>query len=367
MLGLDLSLLMLLLLQGARPFVSVAQRNQQVLSKFARSIMSSSSGSSSSTGTADDLLTGQLEIPIETAMACHGNNVVFFDGTWWLGEPDKGRQGFETGPRIAGANFYDIDDVASKGPALNPKGLPHMMPPPALQAAYMDALGVTNHHHVIVYGQASDCPFLHRAWYQIMAMGHGVAKTHLLAGSLQDWITAGGPVETGEKQVLKADDCLNTTKSVQYQASAPTSQIVSMDELVQIINQDSSKKNTQIVDARSAERFLAQVDEPRPGLKRGHMPGAANVFFKDVLQPDSLVQLRDKKTLQKLLQSTQLDNNKRIVATCGSGATGCTLLAALVKAGYDPKNLALYDESWAGWGAPDMDVPIVNEQEQQSK
>lgn len=352
---------MLFLLQGARPLLSLAKRSVPSVTRCNMS----STGSSSS---ADNILTGQLEVSIQDAMACHNKDVVFFDGTWWLGEPDKGRTAFEKGPRVAGAHFYDIDDVASKGPILNPKGLPHMMPPPAMQAAFMDELGVTNDHHVIVYGQA-DCPFLHRAWFQIMAMGHGVAKTHMLAGSLQDWMDAGGSVETDETSALKTDD-LVTTKTPKYQSSPPTSLVVNMDELRQIITaaqeQDSSSPSAvtaQIVDARSTDRFLAQVEEPRPGLKRGHMPGALNVFFKDVLRPDSPVQLRDQETLQRILQQTAgLDKNKRIVATCGSGATACTLVAALIKAGYDPKNLAIFDESWAGWGS-DPNVPIVNEQE----
>ena len=347
---------MLFLLQGCRwvrsfPLSKPLSRH----SVARRSILSSTSA-------ADELLSNQIEVSIADAIACHRDNVAFLDGTWWLGEPDKGRKAFEAGPRIAGAHFYDIDDVASKTPELNPKGLPHMMPPPALQATFMDAVGITNQHHIIVYGQA-DCPFLHRAWYQCVAMGHGVKKTHLLAGSLQDWIDAGGPIDTKPQAALALDD-LPQSKSPTYRAVAPTGGVVSMDEMRKII--DEQDPNTQIVDARSAERFLALVDEPRPGLRRGHMPGASNIFFKDVLQAESLVQLRDPDTLRKLAAAAGLNPDKRIVASCGSGATGCTLLAALYKAGYDHQKLALFDGSWMEWGA-DQNVPVVDEQKQKSK
>ena len=60
------------------------------------------------------------------------------------------REEFEAGPRIPGAQFFDIDDIAAKGD-LNPKGLPHMMPPKQLFAAAMDAMGITNDDHLIVY------------------------------------------------------------------------------------------------------------------------------------------------------------------------------------------------------------------------
>jgi hypothetical protein len=55
--------------------------------------------------------------------------VVFVDGSWWLGKVRDARSEFEAGPRIARAKFFDIDDIASKGKALNPKDLPHMAPP----------------------------------------------------------------------------------------------------------------------------------------------------------------------------------------------------------------------------------------------
>lgn len=323
-----------------------------------------------SSKSADELLTNQLEVPLATAISLHSSNndqVVFLDGSWWLGQPERARTAFETGPRIAGSHFYDIDDVASTTPSQNPKGLPHMMPPPDLQAAYMDAIGVTNQHHVIVYGQ-EQCPFVHRAWYQIMCMGHGLARTHLLAGSLQDWISAGGPVDSQSVTALRVkDDNDNTNKARSYQAVSPAStSVVTMDELQHLIR--NAPESIHIVDARSAERFMAAVDEPRPGLRRGHMPGAQNVPFQNVLQDDSLVQLRDVDSLTTMLKAqTGIDSNsdndeRRIIATCGSGATGCTVLAALVKVGYNPEQLALYDGSWMEWGA-DANAPLVDERE----
>ena len=57
-------------------------------------------------------------------------NVVFLDGSWHLGKDRDGREEYETGPRIKGAKYYDIDDISSKkGDPLNPKGLPHQRPP----------------------------------------------------------------------------------------------------------------------------------------------------------------------------------------------------------------------------------------------
>jgi 3-mercaptopyruvate sulfurtransferase SseA len=78
-------------------------------------------------------------------------SVVFVDGSWFL-SGRNGRAEYETGPRIQGAVYFDIDDVASKGDLLNPRNIKHMMPPKRLFAAAMDAMGIQNSNHLIVYG-----------------------------------------------------------------------------------------------------------------------------------------------------------------------------------------------------------------------
>lgn len=98
-------------------------------------------------------LTGKTCVSLPEALQAHGDpNVKFIDGSWFLVKTRMARDEFEAGPRIAGAQFFDIDDVCSKGPILNPKGLKHMMPPKDLFAAAMDAMGVTNDMNLVVYG-----------------------------------------------------------------------------------------------------------------------------------------------------------------------------------------------------------------------
>jgi 3-mercaptopyruvate sulfurtransferase SseA len=60
------------------------------------------------------------------------------------------RHDYETGPRIAGARFLDIDDIAD---TTTKPSLPHLMPPAKLMAAAMDAMHIASSDHVIVYVQ----------------------------------------------------------------------------------------------------------------------------------------------------------------------------------------------------------------------
>lgn len=101
---------------------------------------------------ASDTLLGKMLIPVEQAIPLHSDsNVKFVDGSWFL-KDRSGREEYEAGPRIRGAVYFDIDDVASKGPVENPRNIKHMMPPPALFAAAMDEMQISNDNHLIVYG-----------------------------------------------------------------------------------------------------------------------------------------------------------------------------------------------------------------------
>jgi len=290
----------------------------------------------------------------------HGEpGVVFVDGSWFLMDRN-GREEFQTGPRIPGARFFDIDDVASKGPKLNPKDLPHMMPPADLFAASMDAMEITNDDHLILYA-TKGCMFIHRALFQIQAMGHERERVHLMDGSLGDWEAEGGTLDKEPTKIFSVED-LDRTKTPKYQSTSAQN-VVDIDEVKSIIANESDV-DTILVDVRSKERFLGLVEEPRPGLRLGHMPGAKNLFFYTLLDEDDPTKLKPKEELLKVIADAGIDVNtdKRIVATCGSGATACTLANALDICGRDPFKTCIYDGSWSEWGG-EKDTPITNDKD----
>jgi thiosulfate/3-mercaptopyruvate sulfurtransferase len=312
---------------------------------------------------------GQTLVSVPDAISLHeSSNVKFIDGSWFLGSDRNGRQEYEKGPRISKARFLDIDEIATK----TPDNLPHMMPSAQIFGATMDALDISTDDHVIVYG-SEDCMFISRAYIQMKTMGHPREQCHLLDGSLKDWMDSGGPIEPeGSKSTYpiidhaEAVELAKASMTTKYSASEPQN-VVDIEELKDLIAQGKTtddRSGVTIVDARSNARFMAEVDEPRPGLRLGHMPGAKNLFFLDLLDPDNKARFKPAEELRKLIAEAgvelPLSSGDRIISSCGSGVTACVLMTALDIIGEDPSRSFLFDGSWAQWGSK-KDTPIVKD------
>jgi len=311
---------------------------------------------SSSSSSALSALSGNL-VSVEECLAAFGDDgVKFIDGSWHLAADRDGRFDYEAGPRISGATFFDIDDISTKGEA-NPKGLPHMMPPKHLFAAAMDALDISNEDHLVVYG-TEGCMFTARCFYTLRGMGHDADKVHLMQGSLGEWIDKKGSIDKDPTKAISAVD-LDLSAGSKYQAKDATS-MVDMQTVLGVVDAEDDADSI-VVDARGAARFKAEAPEPREGMRGGHMPGSFNVPFADLLDPGDPTKFMNSVELKAAFEKGGVDvsTDKKIICSCGSGVTACTVAMALEECGRDPSKTVVYDGSWAEWGS-DETTPIVS-------
>ena len=114
------------------------------------------------------------------------------------------------------------------------------------------------------------------------------------------------------------------------------------------IDENIKSKKFKVIDARSKDRFLGKVPEPRKGLRSGKIENSFCIPFNYCINDDKT--FKSKKELKKIFESCLGNiNEKNIVFSCGSGVTACVLALAysLINDKYQP---SIYDGSWAEYG-----------------
>ena len=231
---------------------------------------------------------------------------------------------------LPGAVFFDIEALSD-----HTSPLPHMLPRPEAFAVAMRELGISSDKHLVIYdeGNLYSAP---RAWWMLKAFG--VEQVSILAGGLAGWQRDELPLQQGDVTLPEAE----------FEANFDADRVKRLTDVLLI----SHEKTAQLVDARPAPRFNAEADEPRPGLRRGHIPGALNVPWGDLVFEG---ELKTTDELSAVFARQGVDLNKPIVVSCGSGVTAAVVALALETLGVE--GVKLYDGSWSEWGARD-DLPV---------
>ena len=320
-----------------------------------------------------------VTIPVAIKAHKRADDVKFIDGSWHMpvgDNPRNGRAEFASGPRIPGALYFDIDDIAPvMGSKDNPKSLPHMKPSRKMFASAMDQMGITPSDTIYVYA-TNDCAFYHRAYWTLRSCGHDPALVNLVQGNLDEWKENGGELEEGElvegddKRLFRMKDLGWEEKTPKYQClneDNADNVVVDMDQVLNIVNKQKDANNAVIIDARSAGRFDGSAPEPRPGLRGGHMPEALNVPFTDLLLDTDKTKFKPMDEVRDIFIKAGVApvndddaEGRKIVCTCGSGVTAAALAVGLEESGLRKKeDISIYDGSWIEWGGDDS-TPIVS-------
>jgi thiosulfate/3-mercaptopyruvate sulfurtransferase len=252
------------------------------------------------------------------------------DASWYLPQANRDPRAEYAAAHIPRAVFFDIEDLSDEK---NP--LPHMLAPAPKFASRMRKLGLGDGNLIVVYDSAGvySSP---RAWWMLRAMGH--EDVAVLDGGLPKWRREGRPLEDMSAQPF-----------ARHFTARPNNELI---RDFRQMKANLERKESQVLDARGVPRFKAIEPEPRPGVRGGHIPASINMPYTELTNADGTLKSPDE--LRKLFAGHGVDLRRPIVTSCGSGITAAILMLALAVAGAD--DVALYDGSWAEWGASDAPV-----------
>lgn len=238
------------------------------------------------------------------------------DVRWAMGHGPK-RQYYLDG-HIPGAVFADLDTDLSDPPGDRGR---HPLPPAEHFAETRARLGIDS-RPVVAYDDQSGAQAA-RLWWMLDAIGHPAA---VLDGGIQAWP---GPLETGPVEVARADVAVIPWSGDRF---------VDVADVLPAIDEGAV-----LIDARSAERFAGQ---PNPiDARPGHIPGSVSRPWTENVGPDGRFLAPDQ--LRDELGRLGVGPESRLIASCGSGVTGCHDLLAARLAGLDGGSL--YTGSWSEW------------------
>ncbi|EPR70404.1 Thiosulfate sulfurtransferase, rhodanese [Winogradskyella psychrotolerans RS-3] len=227
--------------------------------------------------------------------------------------------------RIPNARFFDIKQKFSDVSAPFPSTLP------SKEQFQTEAqlLGINSDSVIVVYDDKGIYSSA-RVWWLFKVFGF--KNVAVLDGGLPQWQQENFQVENYTDEVYPLGDFV-----AEFHAHLMTD--------FNGVNEFRNEEDTLVVDARSEDRFLCKVDEPKEGLRRGTIPNSKNLPYTVLFNGYKMKSIDELQTIFDPL----VEHETQIVFSCGSGITACILALGATLCNYN--NLIVYDGSWTEYGS----------------
>ncbi|GIP40323.1 thiosulfate sulfurtransferase [Paenibacillus sp. J31TS4] len=248
-------------------------------------------------------------------------SLVLADCRFALGQPLSGRKDYEEG-HLPGAVYVDLERDLS-GPKAEHGGR-HPLPSITELADVLGRAGIDGSKRVVAYDDQGGA-MASRLWWILKYLGHD--NVQIMDGGFGAWKREGYPV------TLDVTELYATT----FEPQPRSEMLLTMEE----VKSRLGTPGLQLLDSREAKRYRGEEEAIDPVA--GHIPGAANYFWKD-----SLTEQGTWKPAEQLRERfSSLSPDRETVVYCGSGVTACPNILALTEAGF--RDIKLYGGSWSDW------------------
>jgi thiosulfate/3-mercaptopyruvate sulfurtransferase len=217
------------------------------------------------------------------------------------------------------------------------RGVPDQAPDrDCLERLLRDNLSASNSMWLILYSEESNPNATLLAW-TLDYLGH--KKVGILNGGWEKWISEKLPVTQDYPSLFPNKffgkvirDALSEKRWVRDRIAV---------------------KDVVVLDARSPKQYSGEEGEE---IRRGHIPGARNVFWETTLEGGEVKVWKKKEDLEKLFAESGVTKDKEIIVYCLTGREASHLYFTLKYVLGFP-HVRLYRGSWVEWSA-DKNMPV---------
>ncbi len=219
---------------------------------------------------------------------------------------------------ISGAVHINHSDLYNADPVKN------MLKSPAEIAKVLGAKGISESKTIVLYDDGTG-KYAGRMYWILSYLGAKDVK--ILDGHMAAWKAARKPVTKNPTKITPAT----------FKATVDKSKMATMAQV--------KATSGVIVDARSPEEFKGTATTE---LKKGHIPGAINIEFKNMM--DAKGKIKPVADLQKIFESAGFTKGKEVILYCESGVRAGIVYFVLTSALQYP-NVKVYDGAYLEWQA----------------
>ncbi len=205
-----------------------------------------------------------------------------------------------------------------------------LLPTAQQLTALFSEIGLTPETHVVAYDNTGSGRAARLLW-TLDAVGHQAYS--LLNGGLRAWAEEGHPLEQTPNQPQAGNFPVQLTDLPDSQADAD------------YLRSRLGAADLCVLDARSAAEYRGEDIRAARG---GHIPGAVNLDWVELRDPDANDRLRPAGELLEMLEHIGATPDKEIITHCQTHHRSALTWVALRALGYE--RVRGYDGSWSEWG-----------------
>ena len=229
-------------------------------------------------------------------------NIVIVDCRFNLMDKEYGKKSYEKG-HIKGAKRVDIETELSS--IVKKHGGRHPLPSVRELKNTFENIGISNDSVVISYDEG-DLAGASRLWWILKYLGH--EKAYVLDGGLEAFKELGGEISTENEKSNKGKLDISIQEHMKVD--------------MEYVRERLENENVVIIDSREYKRYIGEFE--LVDKKAGHIPGAVNYFWMDILEKDDdKLYLKSQNELKK--QFAELMDYDEVIVYCGSGITACQI------------------------------------------